>query len=133
MTVSPRGATAVSTGEPVKGWLVMLLGGVVAWISGEAWSEARGTVEPFALALTFATLVLMTVLAKLIAGRLVRPWALGVAGTVGLGVPWFSLLALEWQGQGVWVPTALMLGATFLVVTGTAVGTRVVLNRWGER
>ena len=51
MTLSPSGSDAVVTGHPGRAWSIMLIGGVLGWISGQSWSIDGGFGEAFLLGL----------------------------------------------------------------------------------
>lgn len=133
MSLSPRGASVVGVGHPVKGWLIMLVGGVLAWISGQSWSVERGAGEIFQIIMAFGTLAVVAVPAQLIAGRTGRAWLLGAAGAVGLTVPWFFSLAVARQGQGVLVMPLVLLVTSYLVTYAAARLTRLIAARWSGR
>lgn len=132
MSLSPRGASAVGVGHPVKGWLIMLVGGVLAWISGMSWSIDRGAGEVFQHVMAFATLVVVAVPAMLIAGRTGRPWLLALAGAAGLTVPWFFALAVDRQGEGVAPAALLLLTVSYAVTYAVTWLTRAGAARWAE-
>lgn len=114
-TLSPYGSSALVTGSLRKGVLIMLLGGVLAWLSGQSWSLRQGGPEVFALVMTFGTLVAVAIPAQLVAGPRGMAWLTAAAGATGLTVPWFFALAVARQGQGVVLPSLLLLLASWLV------------------
>lgn len=132
MSLSPRGSTAVVTGNPGKAWAVMLVGGVLAWISGQSWSVGRGFGEPFQLVMAYGTLVAIAVPATLLAGKTSMPALLAVAGMLGMTLPWFFELALEFEGQGIWADSLVILVTSWAVGYATCWGTRALL-RWADR
>jgi hypothetical protein len=132
MSLSPRGASVVGVGHPMKGWLIMLVGGVLAWISGMSWSIDRGAGEVFQHVMAFATLVVVAVPAQLIAGRTGRPWLLAGAGALGLTVPWFFSLAVARQGEDVAVSSLLLLLASYALTYAITWLTRAGAVRWAE-
>ncbi len=129
MSLSPRGATAVVTGNPSKGWAILLVGGVLAWISGQSWSVGRGFGEPFQMVMAYGTLVAVAIPATLVAGKTSIPWVLAAAGMIGMTVPWFFDLAVEFQGQGIWGDAALIMVTSWLVSWATCWLTRAVVRR----
>lgn len=132
MTLSPRGSTAVVHGNPAKGWTIMLFGGVLAWISGQSWSTGRGFGELFSLLMAYGTLAALAVPATLVAGRWSRPWLLGLAGLLGMSVPWFFDLAVEFGGQGIWLTSLVIMVSSFAVTYAVAWGTRSLV-RYADR
>lgn len=132
MSLSPRGSSAVGVGHPVKGWLVMLVGGVLAWISGQSWSVERGAGETFQMVMAFATLAVVAVPAQLIAGRTGRPWLLAVAGAAGLGVPWLFSLAVAQGGEDVVLTTLLLAALAYAATFVVTWLTRAWAARWAE-
>lgn len=132
MTLSPRGSSAVVHGDPVKGWVIMLVGGVLAWISGQSWSLGRGFGEAFSLLMAYGTLAALAVPATLVAGRSCRPWLIGVAGLLGMTVPWFFDLAIEFQGRGIWTTSLIILVSSFVVAFAFSWVTRRLL-RYADR
>ncbi|GAA5163816.1 hypothetical protein [Ornithinimicrobium tianjinense] len=132
MSLSPRGASVIGVGHPVKGWLIMLVGGVLAWVSGQSWSVNTGSGVAFQLMMAFSTLVIMAVPAQLIGGRTARAWALALAGMMGLSVPWFFTLAVERRGQDLFPDTLLVLLASYTVTYVVARLTRAATARWAE-
>lgn len=113
--LSPYGSSALVTGSLRKGVPMMLLGGVLAWVSGESWALERGAPELFPILMAFGTLVAVAIPAQLIAGPRAMAWLMAAAGATGLTVPWFFALAVRQQGQGVWLPSLLVLVASALV------------------
>lgn len=132
MSLSPRGASAVRTGRPAKAWWVMLIGGILAWVSGQSWSVQRDAGEVFQIVMAFGTLAAMAFPAQLIAGRTGRPALLAIAGAIGITVPWFINLAVKHQGQGVLLPTIMVLIASLLLTYVVARITRAAAVRWDE-
>ncbi|AXH96335.1 hypothetical protein [Ornithinimicrobium avium] len=132
MSLSPRGSTAVVTGNPGKGWVIMLVGGVLAWISGQSWSVGRGFGEPFQLVMAYGTLVAIAVPATLVAGKTSMPWLLGIAGMLGMTTPWFFDLAVEFEGQGIWAASLVILVTSWAVSYAACWVTRALL-RWADR
>lgn len=132
MSLSPRGATAVVTGSPGKGWAIMLVGGVLAWISGQSWSVERGLGEIFPMFMAYGTLVAIAVPATLVAGKTSIPWVLALAGMLGMTVPWFFSLAVEFQGQGIWGASVIILVTSWLVCFVTCWVTRTLV-RYADR
>ncbi|WP_289018247.1 hypothetical protein [uncultured Ornithinimicrobium sp.] len=132
MTLSPSGSDAVVTGHPGRAWSIMLIGGVLGWISGQSWSVDRGFGEAFSLFMAFGTLAVIAAPAQMTAGRAARPVWVAVAGTIGITVPWFFDLAIELGGDGVWLPTLLVLVLGFAVTYGVATVTRVAMHRFED-
>ncbi|MGC5584492.1 hypothetical protein ACQE98_00170 [Ornithinimicrobium sp. W1679] len=132
MTLSPSGANAVVTGHPGRAWSIMLVGGVLGWISGQSWSVERGFGEFFSLLMAFGTLAVIAAPAQLIAGRAARPVWMAVVGAVGITVPWFFDLAIELGGDGVWLPTLFVLVVGFTVTYVVATLTRVAMFRFED-
>lgn len=129
MSLSPHGSSALITGSLRKGLPVMLLGGVLAWVSGQSWSVERGSGEVFQLGMVYATLIAIAVPAQLICGPRGKPWMLATTGAVGLTVPFFWGLALTQQGQGVVVPTLLVLASSWVLTYTVSWMTRRVVAR----
>lgn len=113
--LSPYGSSALVTGSLRKGVPIMALGGVLAWVSGQSWTLERGAPEAFPIVMAFGTLVAVAVPAQLVAGPRAMAWAMAIAGAAGLTVPWFFALAVRQQGQGVVLPTLVVLVASWLV------------------
>lgn len=132
MSLSPRGASVVGVGHPVKGWLIMLVGGVLAWLSGQSWSVNTGSGVAFQLMMSFSTLMVMAVPAQLIGGRTARAWLLAVAGMLGLSVPWFFTLAIAREGQDLLLDTLVLVVASYAVTYVVARVTRAATARWAE-
>lgn len=132
MSLSPRGASAVVHGSPGKGWTIMLVGGVLAWISGQSWSTGRGFGEAFSLLMAYGTLVAIAVPATMVAGRTSRPALLGVAGMLGMTLPWFFDLAVEFGGRGIWVTTLVILVTSWVVTAAASWATRALV-RYADR
>ncbi|MFX0538647.1 hypothetical protein ACQBAT_13820 [Ornithinimicrobium sp. Y1847] len=132
MSLSPRGSTMVRLGHPVKGWLIMLIGGVLAWITGMSWSIEASTGDTFQVIMAFGTLLVMAVPAQMIAGRTTPPWAMAAAGAVGLTVPWFFSLAVARQGQAMVGITLTLLAASYALTYVVSHLTRYATTRWGE-
>ncbi|GGK78753.1 hypothetical protein [Ornithinimicrobium pekingense] len=126
MTLSPRGASAVVHGSPGKGWMIMLVGGVMAWISGQSWSTGRGFGEVFSLLMAYGTLAALAVPATLVAGRSSKPWLIGLAGLMGMTIPWFFDLAVEFGGEGIWLTSLVILVTSWTVTFVVSWGTRWV-------
>jgi hypothetical protein len=133
VSLSPQGSRGVVTGSIRKGLPVMLLGGVLAWVSGQSWSVERGAGEFFQLLMAYATLVVVAIAAQFITGPRGRPWMLATAGSVGLAVPWFLGLAITNQGQGAVGPSALVLLTSFALTYAVSHVTRALANRWTYR
>lgn len=129
MTLSPSGSDAVVTGHPGRAWSIMLIGGVLGWISGQSWSVERGFGEVFSLFMAFSTLAVIAAPAQLIAGQAARPVWTAVAGTIGITVPWFFHLAIELRGEGIWWPTLVVLVVGFGVTYVVATLTRIAMHR----
>lgn len=127
MTLS-HGSTAVPDGSLAKGLPIMLLGGVLAWVTGLAWTGDGGGARVLQLALVFGTLVTVTIPTQLVAGPRARPWLMATLGAVGLGVPWFFGLAVQRQGQGMVAETAAVTVAAWCVVYAVSWATRRVLR-----
>ncbi len=132
MSLSPRGSSAVGVGHPVKGWLIMLVGGVLAWISGQSWSVERGAGEFFQLLMAFGTLAVVAVPAQLIAGRTGRPWLLATAGALGLGLPWLFSLAVAREGRDVVLTTVVLTAVAYGLTYALTWLTRAWAARWAE-
>ncbi|WP_122262696.1 hypothetical protein [Ornithinimicrobium cerasi] len=132
MSLSPRGSSVVGVGQPVKAWLIMLVGGVLAWITGQSWSIERDAGEIFQLVMAFGTLAVVAVPAQLVGGRTCRPWLLAAAGTTGLIVPWFFALAITQQGQGVFGTTLVLMAAAYAMTYVVSWLTRAGAARWAE-
>lgn len=130
MSLSPRGASVVQVGQPLKAWFIMLIGGVLGWISGQSWSVERGSGELFQLIMAFGTLVVIAVPAALIAGLTGRPLALAVAGGLGMAVPWFFSLAVASQGQDMLGTSLGILVASLLVTYVVTAVTKRLMLRW---
>lgn len=128
MSLSPRGASAVVTGNPAKGWVIMLLGGVLGWISGQSWSVGRGFGELFQLVMAYGTLVAVAVPATLVAGKTSKPWVMAFAGMLGMTVPWFFDLAVEFQGQGIMAASVVIMLTSWVVTWAGCWVTRAVLR-----
>lgn len=127
MTLS-HGSTAVADGSLAKGLPIMLLGGVLAWVTGLAWTGDGGGARVLQLGLAFGTLVTVTIPTQLVAGPRARPWLMATLGAVGLGVPWFFGLAVQRQGQGMAAETAAVTVAAWCVVYAVSWATRRVLR-----
>jgi hypothetical protein len=132
MTLSPRGSSAVVYGSPGKGWAIMLVGGVLAWISGQSWSTGRGFGEVFSLLMAYGTLAAIAVPATLVAGRASQPWLIGLAGLVGMTVPWFFDLAVEFGGEGIWITSLVILVTSWAVTFAVSWVTRWLV-RYADR
>lgn len=132
MTLSPSGSNAVVTGHPGRAWAIMLIGGVLGWISGQSWSVERGFGEIFSLFMAFSTLAVIAAPAQLIAGHAARPVWLAVAGTIGITVPWFFHLAIELRGEDIWWPTLVVLVVGFGVTYGVATLSRIAMHRFED-
>lgn len=132
MSLSPRGSTAVVTGDPAKGWWIMLIGGVLGWVSGQSWGGDRGFGEVFQLIMAFLTVAAMAVPAQLIAGRSGKAWLLATAGALGIAVPWFFGLAVRTQGQQVWGESLAIFAASWVIIWLVAALTRRVIHRWNS-
>lgn len=128
MTLSPRGSTAVVYGSPGKGFAIMLVGGVLAWISGQSWSIDRGFGEFFSLLMAYGTLAAVAVPATLVAGRTSRPWVMGLAGLLGMTVPWFFDLAVEFGGEGIWLTSLVILVTSFALSFAVSWATRAFIR-----
>lgn len=116
MSLSPHGASALVTGSLRKGLPIMVLGGVLAWVSGQSWSLGRGVTEIFPVAMAFATLLVIAIPAQLVAGRRGQAWMMATAAAVGIAVPWFFSLAVRQQAQGVVAPTLVVFVASWALV-----------------
>lgn len=132
MTLSPHGSSAVVHGNPGKGWAIMLVGGVLAWISGQSWSAERGFGEVFSLLMAYGTLAALAVPATLVAGRASQPWLIGTAGLLGMTVPWFFDLAVEFGGEGIWLTSLVILVTSWVVTSGVSWLTRALV-RYADR
>lgn len=132
MTLSPRGSSAVVYGSPGKGWAIMLVGGVLGWISSQSWSTGRGFGEIFSMLMAYSTLAALAVPATLVAGRTSQPWLIGTAAMLGMTVPWFFDLALESDGQGIWWPALVILVTSWVVTFAVSWGTRALV-RYADR
>lgn len=128
MSLSPYGSSAVVVGSLRKGLPIMVLGGVLAWISGQSWTMERGGPEVFPLFMAFGTLMGIAIPAQLVAGREGRPWLMATAGAVGISVPWFFSVALRQQGQGMVLPTLLVLVTGWVVTFAVCWVTRRMLS-----
>lgn len=129
MTLSPHGSTAVDTGSLRKGLPIMLLGGVLAWVAGQSWHVERGSGDLFQIVMAFGNLTVMAVAAQLIAGLRGLPWMMATAGSLGITFPWFFGLAFAQAGQGVLVPTLVVLGVSWLTVFTVS----ALIRRWLKR
>ena len=123
-----HGSTAPVEGSLPKGLPIMVLGGVLAWISGQAWSGRGDATLVFQLIMVFGTLATMTVPAQLVAGPRARSWLMATMGAVGLGVPWLFGLAVERGGQDVALQTTLVTAAGWILVYAVTWATRRVLR-----
>jgi len=132
MTLSPRGSSAVVHGSPGKGWTIMLVGGVLAWISGQSWATGRGFGEVFSLLMAYGTLAAIAVPATLVAGKASRPWLIGLAGLIGMTVPWFFDLAVEFGGEGIWITSLIILVTSWAVTFAASWATRWLV-RYADR
>lgn len=110
----------------------MLIGGILAWVSGQSWSVQRDAGEFFQIVMAFGTLAAMAFPAQLIAGRTGRPALLAIAGAIGITVPWFINLAVKHQGEGVLLPTTMVLIASLILTYVVARITRAAAVRWDE-
>lgn len=124
-----HGSTAVVEGSPGKGLPIMLLGGLLAWVAGLAWSEGGASDRALQLVMVVGTLATVSVPAQLVAGPRVPPWLMATLGAVGLGVPWLFTLAVRRGGQDVGPETALVTVAGWLLVYAVIWVTRRVLAR----
>lgn len=129
MSLSPHGSSAVVDGSLRKGLPVMLLSGVLAWVSGQSWNTAYGRDTFFELIMAFSTLGAMTVASQLVAGPRARPWLMASIGALGLGVPWLFDLAVERGAQNFLVPTLAVTFAGWVLVFLVSWATRAVLSR----
>lgn len=125
-------ASAITHGSTGKAVSTMVIGGVLAWIAGQSWSVERGAGDLFQVLISFITLAGIAVAAQLIAGPHGTLWLLALAGSLGMTIPWFFALALAYQGQGVFLPSALVLVGSFGVVLAVTWATRRLLVRWAE-
>lgn len=128
MTLS-HGSTAVHDGSLAKGLPIMVLGGVLAWVTGLAWTGEGGSARVLQLVLVFGTLITVSVPTQLVAGPRARPWLMATLGAAGLGGPWFFGLAVQRQGQDVMLETAMVTAAAWLLVYAVTWATRRVLRR----
>lgn len=124
MSLSPHGSSALVTGSLRKGLPIMILGGVLAWVSGQSWSLERGGPESFPLVMAFATIIAIAIPAQLVAGRRAQAWLMATAGAVGITVPWFFALAVRQQGQGMLWPSVVVFVASWAVTYLTCRVTR---------
>lgn len=136
MTLSPRGASAVPSGSRPKALLMVLVGGILAWVTGLWWgSETPQLWEGLAsMIVSVAALGVLTVPAQLIGGRAAPPTLVALVGTFGFTFPWWIDLAFERRGtdQGVAL-TVLTLAVCALVVSYLAAAlTRYASKRWGD-
>lgn len=129
MSLSPYGSSAVVTGSLRKGIPMMLLGGVLAWVSGQSWRVERGDLEVFPVLMALGTIVTVAVPAQLVAGPRGKAWMMAAAGALGAAVPWFFSLAVEREGRGMLVPSLVILVVSFLVTYAACRLTRSVLRR----
>lgn len=129
MTLSPHGSTARVSGSLRKGLPVMVLGGVLAWLSGQAWSIEPGQGDLFQLIMVFGTIAAMSVPAQLISGPRARPWLLASLGALGFGLPWFFGIAVAREGQDVLLPALWVVIAVWLISAGVCWATRSALSR----
>lgn len=132
MTLSPHGASAVATGSLRKGLPIMLLGGILAWVAGQSWSVQRGSGEVFQVLMAYGNLAVMAVAAQLVAGPRGRAWMMATAGAVGMTVPWFFGLAFAQQGQGVLLPSLVVLVTSWGMTWVVSTLTRVTVRRRGR-
>lgn len=123
-----HGSTAVVEGSLAKGLPIMLLGGVLAWVAGQAWSGRGDAALVFQLMMVFGTLATVSVPAQLVAGPRAKPWLMATMGACGLGVPWLFGLAVEREGQGVVLQTAVVTIAAWILVYAVTWATRRVLR-----
>lgn len=128
MSLSPHGCSAVVTGSLRKGLPIMMLGGVLAWVSGQSWSVEHGVGEAFQMLMAFGTLVAIAVPAQLVAGPRGRAWLMATMASLGISVPWFFGVAIEQDGQGMLLPTLIVLVSSWLVVFVVCWTTRRVLR-----
>lgn len=129
MSISPYGSSAVVTGSLRKGIPIMLLGGVLAWVSGQSWRMERAELEVFPMLMALGTIVTVAVPAQLVAGPRGKAWMMAVAGAVGAAVPWFFSLAVERQGRGMLLPSLGILVVAFVITYAVCRATRSVLRR----
>lgn len=133
MSLSPRGASAIPTGQPGKAALMMLVSGVLAWVTGLWWISESGTEHrPMQLAVGLATLAVLTVPTELVGGRASSPRVVALCAAVGFGLPWMMSIAVARDGEGVFLPALGISAAGFAVVLVVAWATRRVAIRWGE-
>ncbi|WP_281965267.1 hypothetical protein [Serinicoccus marinus] len=132
MTLSPHGSSAVATGSLRKGLPIMLLGGILAWVAGQSWSVQRGSGEVFQVLMAYGNLAVMAVAAQLVAGPRGRAWMMATAGAVGMTVPWFFGLAFAQQGQGVLLPSLVVLVTSWGMTWVVSTLTRVTVRRRGR-
>lgn len=130
MTLSPYGSSAVVSGSLRKGIPIMVLGGVLAWVSGQSWRLERGAPEAFPLLMAFGTLIAIAVPAQLVAGPRGRAWVLASAAALGISVPWFFSLAIEQQGRGMLLPSLIVLVSSWLITYAVCWVTRRLLRHW---
>lgn len=124
-----HGSTAVVEGSLTKGLPIMLLGGVLAWVTGLAWSGRGDAALVFQLVMAFGALAVVSVAAQLVAGPRARPWSMATMGALGIGVPWLFGLAVRRGGQDVALQTALVTAAAWIVVYAVTWATRRGLER----
>jgi hypothetical protein len=125
----PHGSTAVAEGSLAKGLPIMLLGGVLAWVSGHAWVGITQGMHVFQLLMVVGTLATVSVPAQLIAGPRARPWLMASVGALGLGVPWFFGLAVERGGQDVVRETAVVTTGAWVLAYAVTWMTRRAIER----
>lgn len=125
----PHGSTAVAHGSLAKGLPIMLLGGVLAWVSGHAWSGITQGVHLFQLLMVVGTLAAVSVPAQLVAGPRARPWLMASVAAVGLGVPWFFGLAVRRGGQDLVLETAVVISGAWVLVYAITWVTRRAIAR----
>lgn len=124
-----HGSTAVVEGSLAKGLPIMLLGGVLAWVAGLAWSGRGDAALVFQLVMAFGALALVSVPAQLVAGPRARPWLMATMGALGVGVPWLFGLAVRRGGQDVALQTTLVTVAAWILVYAVTWATQRVLDR----
>ncbi|QFG69696.1 hypothetical protein [Ornithinimicrobium pratense] len=124
-----HGAIVPVEGSLAKGLPIMLLGGVLAWVAGHAWSGRGDGVLIFQLVMVFGTLATVSVPAQLVAWPRARPWLMATLGALGLGVPWLFGLAVQRGGQDIALQTTLITVAAWILVYAVTWATRRVLRR----
>lgn len=129
MSLSPHGSSAVVEGSLRKGLPIMLLSGILGWVSGQFWGTQYGQDSIFELLMAYATLGALTIAAQLVAGPRARPWLMATIGAIGIGLPWLFALAVQRGGHGVAVPALILAAVAWVLVFLVSWATRAVLSR----